>query len=125
MYKEAVKRKLRFNSSKGLLTLEQVFTLSLADLKKCIETAYEVIKATSSDDEELGFLDKTSTVNKDDQLVFNVLKDIYLDKVKELEDSATAKQTKADNEGIMALIAQKQKEDLSKLSVEDLKKLLK
>ena len=79
---------------------------------------------------KLEFLEDTvayysEDVNKDDQLVFNVLKDIYLDKVKELEDSATAKQTKADNEGSMALIAQKQKEDLSKLSVEDLKKLLK
>lgn len=125
MYKKALKIKLRVQTPKGSIGVEDLMKLSLRDLKATAENLNEKIKQTSSSDEALSFLDSSSNVDPVDALAFEIVKDIYLDKLKESNDAKTALEIKAHNEKIMKLIKQKEDEDLGKLSVEELKAQLK
>jgi hypothetical protein len=123
-FKQASKEKLRFSTSKGNLTVEQLWDLTLTDLATCIKGVKKVLKGSSEDD-DLAFLDSNITVDKTQQLRFDILKDVYLTKKQEADDRKTAKEVKEHNQKILALIAEKQEEGLKGKSIEDLEKMLK
>lgn len=124
MYKEALQLGVRLTTPKGLLSIEQAFTLSMKDLGDSIKIANEKLK-DSADDDNLSFLDATKTVNRADELAFDILKDIYLTKRAKLDDAKEAKSNKEHNETILALIKKKEMEELGSLSAEELRKRLK
>lgn len=124
MYKEALQLGVRLTTPKGLLSIEQAFTLNMKDLEDSLRTANDKLKG-SEDDDSLSFLDSTKTVNRVDQLAFDILKDIYVTKRAKLDDAKEAKSVKEHNETILALIKQKEMENLGNLSAEELRKKLK
>ncbi len=123
MFKQASKLKLRFQTSKGLLSAEQLWDLTLTDLSNAIKAVKKLLK--KSDDDELSFLSEGNTVDVESQLRFDILKDVYLTKKAEAEALRTAAETKAHNQKILSLIAEKQEGKLKDMSIEDLEKLLK
>ena len=124
MYKEALQLNVRLVTPKGLLSIEQAFTLGMKDLEDSLRTANEKLKG-SEDDDNLSFLDSTKTVNRTDQLAFDILKDIYVTKRAKLDDAKEAKSVKEHNEAIFELIKKKEMEDLGNLSADELRKKLK
>lgn len=86
MYKKAAQLKLRFNTEKGPLTVEQLFTLSDVMLVKLIKALNEARKEFSADD-ELSFLTgEMSTSSKEKEfaeLRFNLAKDVYTTRINE------------------------------------------
>lgn len=122
-FKQASKQKLRFATTKGYLSSEQLWDLTLTDLTTCIRNAKKVLK--KNDDDELGFLDETSTVDKTEQLQFDILKEIYLTKKADNEALRTAKETKEHNLKILDLIQNKKDGELAAKSVSELEALLK
>jgi hypothetical protein len=78
-----------------------------------------------NDDDELSFLEDTKVVDVENQLRFDILKDIYLTKKKEAEELRNIAETKEHNQKILSLIAEKQDSKLKDMSIEDLEKLLK
>lgn len=123
LFKEASKLKLRFQTSKGLLSAEQLWDLTQTDLTTCIRNLKKILK--KNDDDDLSFLDETSAVDKVDQLRFDILKDVYLTKKKENEEARTARETKEHNQKILELIASKKDKALEGKSIEELEALLK
>lgn len=123
IYKKALKEHLRFNTSKGALSTEQVFDLSQKDLSSEIRKIKKVLKDT--DDDELSFLDGTKNVDATEQLRFDILKDVYLTKKEESEVASKAKENKEFKEKILDLIAEKKNEDLKSKSVEELQEMIK
>ena len=124
MYKKASKLKLRFTTLSGVLNTEDLWNLSKPKLVSLIKSLKEKIK--EDDVEDLAFLDNSSKqVNEVDQLRFEIAKDVYLTRKQEEEDAKNASETKKQNEAIMALIKEKEHEDLKGKSVEELRKLLK
>lgn len=123
MFKQASKLKLRFQTSRGILSTEQLWDLTQTDLSNAIKAVKKVLK--KSDDDELSFLEDTKVVDVENQLRFDVLKDVYLTKKKENEELRDAAETKAHNQKILALIAEKQEGKLREMSIADLEKLLK
>lgn len=81
MYKKASKLKLRIFTKFGNLSVEQLWDLSLADLSAAIKVANKKIKQIKELD-GLDFLEGTSKVDPIDQLSFDILKDIFLEKEK-------------------------------------------
>jgi len=112
---EANKIKLRFNTNKGGLNVEQLFDISLTDLSLAIKASHKLLGESSLGD-DLSFLGSTtvSAANQTEQLRFDVMKEIYQLRKSELDAAKAAKEIKVHNEKIDALIAQKQDEDLSK-----------
>lgn len=124
MYKNASKLKLRFNTSKGLLSVEQMWDLSMTAMARIVRALKKELKADNDDD--LSFLDDTSTpVDAILQLKFNIAKDIYLTKKDELEAVKNEAEVKVHNQKILKLIKDKQEAALGDLSVEELEKMMK
>ena len=114
MYKQASKLKLRIATSVGMLSVEQLWDLPQTKLAESIKAVKKVLK--KNDDDELSFLESSKVVDVENQLRFDILKDVYLTKKAEAE---------AHNQKIMALIAEKKDESLKNMSIEELEKLMK
>ena len=124
IYKQATITGLRFTTTKGLLSSEQMCTLSMTALGKVLKSLKTTLKKDNDDD--LSFLDETSTpVNSVDQLRFDIVKDIYLTKKEARDAEKIAAANKISNEKILSLIAGKQDEKLKDMSEEELLKLIK
>jgi hypothetical protein len=123
MYKQANKLKLRFSTPKGMLSTEQLWDLNMTDLSSSIKTVKKQLN--KNNDDELSFLNDTIDIDETEQLRFNVLKDIYLTKKKDIDDLRNARDIKEHNQKILSLIAKKKDESLENLPVEDLEKLIK
>lgn len=122
-FKQASKLKLRFQTTVGLLSVEQLWDLSQTQLSNAIKAVKKVLKTT--DDDELSFLENTKVVDIENQLRFDILKDIYLSKKEEVEAAKNAAETKRHNQKILALIEEKQEGKLRDMSIEELRNLLK
>jgi len=123
MYKEATRLGLRFQTNKGLLSTEQLFSLTQTDLASAIKVSKKLLK--KNDDDDLGFLEDNSKVDKIEELRFNILKDVYLTKKTENEANRAEAEAKAHNAKIDELILRKRETQLAEMSIEELEKLRK
>jgi hypothetical protein len=120
MYKEITRKKVRFNTNKGMLTVEQLWDLSLDNLDALavnLQESYEKSKGKS-------FLSPKSEEDKETKLQFDVVLDILKTKVEEAEIAKAARETKKQREKILGIIKEKEEEQLRNLSKEELEKLL-
>lgn len=123
MYKHASRLGLRFLTNKGLLSIEQLWTLSLSDLSAAIKAVNALLKKENSDD--LAFLNETTTqVDVENNLRFAILKDVYITKQSEKESARIALHTKENDQKIMEIIRRKQDGELEGKSIEELTALL-
>ena len=122
MYKEASRLGLRFQTEVGMLSSEQLWGLSQTKLSNAIKAVKKVLK--KNDDDELSFLQDTIVVDTENQLRFDILKDVYLTKKKEADEIRVAAETKAYNQKILTFIAEKQEDSLKGKSIEELEALL-
>lgn len=124
IYKQGLKQGLRFTTSWGILTIEQLWSLNttkLATIAKDLNSKIEESTKGSS----VSFLDEASTkVDETLQLSFDVVKDIYLTKKKEIDDAKDKASKKEHNQKIMALIVEKQEADLKNKSLEELQAMI-
>jgi len=119
-FKQASKQKLRFQTTKGVLSVEQLWDLSLSDLDSLavsLQEAYENSKGKS-------FLTKRTTKDATIKLQFDVVLDILQTKVEESELLREAKENKEHNEKILNLISEKKDEELKGKSLKELQKML-
>lgn len=124
IFKTASKEKLRFSTSKGLLSVEQLWELTQTELSTCIKNVKKSLKKSDTED-DLSFLDSTNTIDYTEQLRFDILKEVYLTKKSESETLRNAKEIKEHNQKIMELISEKQEGELKGKSIDELKSLLK
>lgn len=127
IFKKASKKKLRFNTNRGVLSVEQLWDLSKDEIRQLVIKAREAAKKSSGEvaDTELSFLDSPAkTKATDDELRFEILKDIYLTKKSAEEKAQKRAEIKENNKKILDLIARKQDEALEKKSISQLEKML-
>ncbi len=124
MYKQAVMLKLRFETPKGLLTVEQLFDLSMTDLSTTIKKVNALIKKEQATDDELSFLEGIDTTETQNSLRFRILKDVYLTKKDARDAAALDFEKKQRNQRIAEIIAKKKDEALESKSIEELEKML-
>ncbi|CAD5240555.1 hypothetical protein NJHLHPIG_00106 [Klebsiella phage vB_KqM-Bilbo] len=123
MFDKATRLKLRFNSNKGQLSVEQVWDLSLTALNEMAKGLSRELKAATVDDED--FIGNNTSVDSQLQLRFDIVKSIISTKLKERDDSLSAAEKREHNQAILELIKKKQQEELAGKSVEELQALLK
>ena len=124
MYKQAALLKLRFETSKGNLTAEQLFDLSMSDLSAAIRKVNAQLKKEKAEDDELAFLEGVDVVETQNSLRFKILKDVYLTK-KEARDAAVIDfEKKQRKQRIAEIIAEKKDAALAEKSIEELEKML-
>lgn len=120
-FKQAVKQKLRVQTNKGLLSVEQLNDLSITDLDTLavgLEEAYNNSKGKS-------FLSKKTTKDKDIKLAFDIVLELLEDKVSEQEMIREKAETKEHNQKILKMIEDKKDEELAGKSIKQLTAMLK
>lgn len=122
IYKLAAQKGIRFQTTKGLLSTEQLWTLNQTTLASIVKSLKKVLKGDN--DDELSFLDESKSINVEDQLRFDIAKDIYLTKKAEAEADRNKMERKAFEQKILALIAEKKEDSLKGKSIEELEAML-
>jgi hypothetical protein len=115
-FKQATKEKLRFQTGKGVLTVEQLWDLSLNDL----DTLAVSLETEHKESGKKSFLLKSSAKDKTTKLKFDIVLDILVTKVDEMNAATEAKEVREHNAKILTLIAEKQDEALKGKSINEL-----
>ena len=121
IFLKATRDRIRFQTSVGSLSTEQLWDLNLNQLDTLavsLEKAYENSKGKS-------FLDRKSKKDKGIKLQFDVCLAILEYKKAAEGKAATAADTRAHNQKILSLIQSKKEQELQELSVEELEDMLK
>lgn len=119
IFEFAVRNKLRF-PYKGLITVEDLFDLSLTNLDSIYKTLNKQVKQS----EEESLLSTKASVDTELEVQIAIVKHIVSVKLAEKEAIEKASAKKAQKQKIMSIIATKQDEALQNSSIDDLKKML-
>ena len=122
MYKQASKQQLRFQTDKGNLTVEQLWSLPIPVLDKLAVFLEEQFTLATG---KKTFLTVKSQEDKTAKLRFDIALDILTTKVEEQAAAKEALDTKEHNQKILALMAKKKDTELEGKSIEELEKMLK
>ena len=119
MFEKATKRKFRFESSKGLLSTEDLWDLPLRTLDQIA-----IKLSRSCEQKSESFLSEKNAVDQQELDKLEIVKSIIKTKLAEKEALETQCIKKAKKEKILAILEAKKMEDLSSRSVEELQKAL-
>lgn len=123
MYKQAAQLKLRFDTSKGQLAVEDLFDLPLTsatgriNLNDIAKGVYKALK----DEADVDFVDTAKRGNAVLQLKFDLVRDVITTRIAERDEEATRQKKAEQRQKIMAIIDHKEGEALSAKSVEELR----
>lgn len=120
-FKEASKQRLRFTTSHGVLSVEQLWDLSISQLDTLAVSLEEQHKTSA----RKSFVVKKTAKDKTAKLMFDIALDILNTKIEEQEALSTAAENKEHNQMILSLMKNKEHEELAGKSMAELKKMLK
>lgn len=126
IFEIATRQKLRFGSSQGQLTAEDLWDLPLKgrgnqlDLDTIAKAVHKAIK----DEEEESFVSTRSAASTNLQVRMDIVKHIIDTKLEEADKREQAQKNKAKREKIKQILASKEDEELMNMSKEDLLKAL-
>ena len=120
MYKEALQKKLRFKTNKGMISTEDLFDLSLQNLN----TLAIMLDKKISEAPKKSFSEELPAEENDDELRFSIVKDVINIKLKARKDNIDKAQINARNKRIAELIAKKEDEALENKSIEELRAMI-
>lgn len=119
MFEQASRLKLRFKATNGVLSVEDLWDLTLEQLDKIAKTLRKDLR--EEEDESFISIKKT---NSNVELQFNIVKHIIDVKLQEKADRAMLREKQARREQILQILAKKQNETLESMSESDLLKEL-
>lgn len=124
MFDIATRKKLRFDSNVGDLSVEDLWDLNLTGGKASLEGVAKTINRLLKQEEEESFVTpKVNKVKDELTLKLDIVRHIINIKIKEKEEKEKAAENKIFNEKLDAIIAKKQDAALENMSAEDLQKL--
>jgi hypothetical protein len=121
MFEEATRSKLRFSSTKGLLTVEDLWDLSLTSLNTLAKNLNKKLKES----QEVDFLQERSAEDRKLKLSFDVVLHVLNTKKEEADKRKLANERRQQKQRILGILDRKKNESLEALSEEDLLKKLK
>lgn len=120
MYKEALQKKLRFKTNKGMISTEDLFDLSLQNLN----TLAIMLDKKISEAPKKSFIEELPAEENDDELRFSIVKDVINIKLKARKDNIDKAQADAQKKRILEILAKRNDEELEKKSTEELRAML-
>lgn len=121
MYKLASQMKLRFQSTKGELTTEQLWDVSIEDLDKILVSLYSEVKGQT---DKVSFLIKATKKSEITKLKFDIAFDVFNSRIEEANKLSTARIEKERKDKILAVINRKKEGLLEEMSIEELEAML-
>ncbi len=123
MFEKASRAQLRFNSPKGLLTVEDLWLLPLTSTvgKANLDDIARGLHAELKSDNTVSFVEPTKTADVRTQLAFDITKHIIGVRLAENAKAAEAAANKEKKQKLLDILARKQDDALSALSIDDLR----
>ena len=121
MYKLASQMKLRFQSTKGELTTEQLWDVSIEDLDKILVSLDSEVKGQT---DKVSFLIKATKKSEITKLKFDIAFDVFNSRIEEANKLSTARIEKERKDKVLAVINRKKEGLLEEMSIEDLEAML-
>lgn len=121
LFEKAARLKLRFAYSRGFISAEDLWDLSLKNLNSIAKEIRRNLKAEAEED----YLTEQSPTDTKEQLKFDLVLYVLRTKQDEAKASLERETKKAERQRIMELLAEKQEESLRALSAEQLEAKLK
>ena len=119
IFEFATRNKVRF-PFKGMISVEDLWDLSLTNLDSIYKTLNKQVKQS----EEESLLNTKATVDTELEVQIAIVKHIVSVKLAEKEAAEKASAKKVQKQKIMSIIATKENEALQNSSIDDLKKML-
>jgi hypothetical protein len=116
MYKKALRTKLRFSTTKGKLTTEDLFDLSLTDLNNLAISLDKKLSETP----RKSFISDIAPDTQEDELRLNIVKDVITLKLAERNAAQNAKAKAAEKAQLLEILHRKKNEALENLSVAEI-----
>ena len=123
MYKQALKEGIQITTRKGLLSIQQLFTVDTETLILCEEELQGEVEAVGKTQRR-----KRAARTKSESLLelkLSIVSDILDDREKEESEAKDEALRKANNQKIAEIIARKKEGELEGKSIEELEALLK
>ena len=124
MFEEAIRLKLRFETAKGALTVEDLYDLplTLANRPNLNDIAKGLSRYLRENEED--FVGTASKADTAAQLKFAIVKHVIAERIAENEAAKAAADRRETKARIMELIAKKQDESLQNKSLEELQAMV-
>ena len=120
LFEKASRVRVRFDSRKGQVTLEDLWSLPLSVVDEIAVATDKVVNATQTE----SFISKVKTVSEMDVLRLDLLKHIIAVRLVEAEEKQKARLVADRKAHLLSLLAEKEAEADQKLSREDILKEL-
>lgn len=127
MFEKATRQKLRFDTDKGRISVEELWELPLISKSGAAVNLDDIAKALFAqlkDTSEVSFVTDVQPANDTLRLKFEIVKHIIDVKLAEREQAANAAKNSEQRQMIMGLIEAKKAEALAGSSIEDLQKMM-
>lgn len=125
LFEQATRAKLRFESNKGLLSAEDLWDLPLTSAKSVsLDGIARALHRQLRSGDDISFVNPGTTANVADQLRFDIVKHVIDTKMAENAAANDAANRKEKKQHLLGIIAQKEGEALTALSVDDLRKMV-
>jgi len=123
IFEQASRRKLRFDTTKGQLTVEDLWDLPLTTTKPLATSLDDVARSLHRqlrNEDTISFVTPSAGVDTDKQLAFEIVKYIIDVRMAENEATRTRQAKAAQKQKLLEIIAEKQDTDLRSKSVDEL-----
>ena len=120
LFEKGTRKKVRFQSDRGAITIEQAWDLSLESLDALAQKVNAEVKASETG----SFINKKSTANADLTLQLEILKKIIEVKLAEREARATRAEKAAKRRQLQELLVTKENEAMGGLTLDQVKEQL-
>ncbi len=124
MFLEATKMKLRVDTERGQISVEDLWDLPLTGNGVCLDGIAKALNKALSDSEE-SFVGEPSKAVGKLQLQFDIVRFIIKDKLKARKLAKKAKEDKDKKERILRIIEDKEVDNLKGMGMKELKKMAK
>lgn len=125
MFEDASRLKLRFETERGNVTVEDLWDLPLTSRNNvCLDSVAKSVSRKIKNSEEESFVEKKTATNALLDLAFEIVKRIIEVRLIERDAKKLAVTTKARKEKLLSVIASKEDTALENLEIDDLKKML-
>lgn len=126
IFEQASRKALRFESTKGLQTVEDLWNLPLDSARgSSLNSIAKAVNKVIKESEEETFVGTKSNALTEENLKLEILKHIIKVRQEENEKAITASKVKKERERILEMIAVKKDQALAESSVEELEAKLK
>ena len=124
MYKQGIIAKVRFNSQKGQIAMEDLYDLPLTSARGVsLDGLAKDVNRELKNSAEESFVTDASKASSELQLKLDILKDVIAFKKEQSENKKSAVANKAKKEKIKEILAKKQDDGLESMSEADLNKM--